>query len=112
MQRDDITSLRHIIDAANKAISFVEHRKREDLDTDEMLALSLVRLLEIIGEASNCVSDNFRKKYPGIPWNKMVGLRNRLIHGYFDINLDIVWDTVQNDLPPLVIDLKKLVSSE
>ena len=74
---------------------------REELGADEMLSLSLVRLLEIIGEAANGVSTDFREKRPQIPWKKMIGLRNRLIHGYFDINLDIVWDTVVEDLPPL-----------
>ncbi len=74
-----------------------------------MLSLSLVRLLEIIGEATNGVSDVFREKHTHIPWKKMIGLRNRLIHGYFDINLDIVWDTIMKDLPPLVADLEKII---
>jgi uncharacterized protein with HEPN domain len=90
MQRDDTVYVQHILDAARKAISFSKKRKREDLDTDEMPALSLVRLLEVIGEAANSVSTSFQSKYPCIPWGKMIGMRNRLIHGYFDINLDIV----------------------
>lgn len=64
-----------------------------------MLALSLVRLLEIIGEAANNVSEGFRSEHPDIPWRKVVGIRKRLIHGYFDLDLDIVWDTVRKDLP-------------
>lgn len=77
-----------------------------------MLAISLVHLLEIIGEAANAVSEEFCVKHPNVPWRKMISLRNRLIHGYFDINLDIVWDTVMEDLPPLVADLEKLVSTK
>ncbi len=108
MQRDDSVYLRHILDAARKAIAFSQDNTRADLDTNEMLALSLVRLLEIIGEAANGVSSVYRDKHPDVPWKRMVELRNRLIHGYFDINLDIVWDTVVNDLPPLVNTLEKL----
>lgn len=112
MQRDDCVYIRHILDAARKALLFVVNQSREDLDKNEMLALSLVHLLEIVGEAANGVSDTYRKQYPHIPWKKMIGLRNRLIHGYFDINLDIVWDTVLKDLPPLVSDLEKIVPTE
>ena len=112
MQRDDIVYVQHILDAARKAISFSKERKREDLDTDEMFALSLVRLLEIIGEAASSVSANFRNKHPCIPWKKMIGMRNRLVHGYFDINLDIVWDTIMEDLPPLVRNMEKVVPRE
>ncbi|MFZ5994799.1 MAG: DUF86 domain-containing protein [Thermodesulfobacteriota bacterium] len=112
MQRDDIVYVRHILDAARKAIIFTQNRTREALDSDEMLSLSLVRLLEIIGEAANSVSVGFQEKYTQIPWKKMIGLRNRLIHGYFDINLDIVWDTIVEDLPPLVAKLGKIIPRE
>ncbi len=108
MQRDDTVCVRHILDAAEKATTFARAHTREDLDTNEMLAFSLIHLLEIIGEAANGVSEGFREKHPDIPWRQMVELRNRLIHGYFDINLDIVWDTVAKDLPPLVDGLKRL----
>ena len=70
-----------------------------------MLALALVRLLEIIGEAANCISPAFSARNQDIPWKKMIGMRNRLIHGYFDINYDVVWDTAINDIP----DLKNLL---
>lgn len=109
MRRDDATSVVHILEAARKARGFVAGKKREDLEKDEKLALSLVRLLEIIGEAASGVSDGYRTKHADIPWKKMVGLRNRLIHGYFDIDLDIIWDTVTGDLPPLIKKLEKLV---
>jgi len=112
MQRDDSIYIRHILDAARKALHFTANRSREDLNKNEMLAISLVHLLEIVGEAANVVSEGFRKQYPHIPWRKMIELRNRLIHGYFDINLDIVWDTVLKDLPPLVSDLEKIIPME
>ena len=74
-----------------------------------MLMLSLTRLLEIIGEAANGVSESFREEHKDIPWKKIIGMRNRLIHGYFDIDPDIVWETVKTDLPPLVSKLEKII---
>ena len=112
MQRDDMVYVCHILDAAHKALLFTQNHTRKEMDTNEMLSLSLVRLLEIIGEAANVVSTDFREKHSHIPWKKMIGLRNRLIHGYFDINLDIIWDTVVEDLPPLVLDLEKIILLE
>lgn len=109
MPHDDIVYIKHARDAAKKALEFIKGRDRRDLDTDEMLALSLVRLLEVVGEAANLVSKGHKEENPKIPWTKMTGMRNRLIHGYFDINLDIVWDTVVKDLPPLITDFEKMI---
>ena len=77
-----------------------------------MLSLSLVRLLEIIGEASRGISEEIRLAHLEIAWKKMTGMRDRLIHGYFDVNLDVVWETVTQDLPPLIAQLEKLLASE
>lgn len=73
-----------------------------------MLALSLVRCIEIIGEAASRVSGETRMLVPQIPWPDLVGMRNRLVHAYFDIDLDRVWDTVLDDLPPLIAQLEEL----
>jgi len=99
MHRDDSVFVRHMIDAIGKTVGLTEGKTR-DLEKNEMLTLSLVRLLEIVGEAAD-VSEGFRKEHPDIPWRSMVGIRNRLIHGYFDVDLDIVWDTARKDLPPI-----------
>ena len=106
MRKDDAIRLRHMVDAAEEAISFASDRKREDLDLDRMLALSLVKEIEIIGEAASKVADACRTAHPEIPWPSIVTMHHRLIHGYFNINLDIVWATVTEELPPLVINLK------
>ena len=110
-QREDIIRIRHMLDAARKAAEFVRSRHRNDLDRDEQLAFSLTHLLEIIGEAAGKVSAESQKANPAIPWPKIVGMRNRLIHAYFDIDLDEIWRTVQEDLPPLIADLERVVSS-
>jgi uncharacterized protein with HEPN domain len=109
---DDSTRLQHILDSARKAVQFTQGRNRADLDTDEMLCFALIRLLEIIGEASKEVSEQFRAKNPQIAWPKMAGMRNRLIHGYFDVDPTLVWETVTRDLPPLINQLEKVIGKE
>lgn len=109
-QREDSVRLRHMLDAARKAAEFTRHRTREDLDRDQQLAFSLTHVLEIIGEAAGKVSAESRKAFPKIPWPQVVGMRNRLIHAYFDIDLDEIWRTVQEDLPPLIAELEQAVS--
>ena len=75
-----------------------------------MLVLALVKSIEIIGEAASRVSAEARAEVPAIPWQQMVAMRNRLIHAYFDVNLDILWDTVQTELPPLVVELDRALT--
>lgn len=111
MDNRDETRLRHMLDAARRAIAFTQGRERIDLDTDEMLALALVRLVEILGEAAKNVSQDLRDQSPDIPWRQMAGTRDRLTHAYFEVNLDIIWDIVNNDLPPLVGKLEELLNS-
>lgn len=106
---DDGLRLRHMLEAARKAVAFAEHRTRQDLDTDEQFALALTRLLEVIGEAAAAVSDTAREGSPAIPWRSIISTRNRLIHGYFDVDLDVVWSIVTHDLPILVCELQRLL---
>jgi uncharacterized protein with HEPN domain len=102
----DAVRLRHMLDAAHKARLFLQDRSRSDLESDEMLALAVVRLLEILGEAAARVSPTAQAKLPAIPWRQIVGTRNRLIHGYFDVDLDIIWAIVQHDLPACIVVLE------
>ena len=94
------------LDASNSALRFASGRQREDLGRDEMLTFSLVRALEIIGEAAAQVSEDSRQTLPDIPWRPMVGMRHRLVHAYFDVDLDRVWDTVVHFVPSLVRQLE------
>lgn len=100
-----------MLDAAREAVSFAEGKVRKDLESDRMLLLSLVKSIEIIGEAAAKLRPEYRGKHPDVPWQDIIGMRNRLIHAYFDINLDTVWDTVTNELPPLIEDLEKITGS-
>lgn len=98
-----------MLEAAIKAQSFVAGKERSDLESDEMLALALVRLLEILGEAASRVSPEVQAQLPELPWRQMTGTRNRLIHGYFNVDLDIIWAIVKNDLPKCVAVLASIV---
>jgi uncharacterized protein with HEPN domain len=110
MRRDDRIRLQHMLDSAREAISFADGRTRADLDANRMLALSLVKCIEIVGEAAARVGEETRQQVPQIPWQDIVGMRNRLIHAYYDIDLDRVWDTIIADLPALVPLLEAALS--
>lgn len=101
-RKEDIHRLYHIWAAATEAIGYMPGRQCEDLAKDRPLQHSLVRMLEVIGEAAGKVSPAFRDAHPEIPRQAMVGMRNRIVHAYFDINLTVVWRTVTEDLPPLL----------
>jgi len=109
MRKDDRIRLQHMLDAANEALNFTRGRTRRDLDNDRMLVLSLARELEIIGEAASKVSSETRSQNTSIPWLDISGMRNRLVHAYFDVDLDVVWSTVTKDLPVLKADLEKIL---
>ncbi|MBI3324129.1 MAG: DUF86 domain-containing protein [Candidatus Omnitrophica bacterium] len=111
-KHEDAVRLRHMLDAAQKGVEFLKGRSRRDLETDEKLTLALVRLLEILGEAAKSVSADLRQRHPEIPWKDIAGTRDRLIHGYFDVDLDIVWQIMTADLPTLIAELQRVVSLE
>lgn len=108
MTPEDLIRIRHMLDAINEAQVFAADKSRIDLDDNRMLTLAIIKELEIIGEAASKLSSGFRACRPQIPWTDIVGMRNRLTHGYFDIDLDRVWDTVQEDLPALRDELQKI----
>ncbi len=104
-RHEDLIRLGHMRDHAAEAVRMVEGRARGDLGNERMLTLALTHLVEIVGEAATRVSPNARSLLTDIPWPKIIGTRNRLVHGYDDIDLDILWDTLQNNLPPLIRQL-------
>jgi uncharacterized protein with HEPN domain len=111
MRLDDETRLHHMLDAARRASAFIAGRSREDLDEEDLQTQGLVRMLEIIGEAASQVSSEGRAKWGGINWRPIIGMRNRLIHAYFDVDLDVVWLTAVDDLPPLIAELERILAS-
>lgn len=106
MSPHDRWRVHHMIEAAEQALDFVRGRNRADLEGDLMLRLALTRAVEILGEAAAQVSEAGRGELPAVPWLQIIGMRNRLVHAYFDVNQDILWDTVELALPDLLNKLK------
>ena len=105
-KRSSAGLLNDMLDHSREAVGFIAGKTRADLDANRLLNLGLVRLLEIIGEAANQISKEEQLRIPRIPWPQIIGLRNRLIHGYNAVDLDIVWQIVTSDLPPLIHELE------
>lgn len=95
-----------MLEAATKASRLIEGLTPADLKDDELRSLAVTHLLEILGEAAKGVSEETRAKHPQLPWTQMAATRDRLIHGYFSVDLDIVWEIVNHDLPPLIASLE------
>lgn len=106
---DDLTRLRHIIDAAQEAIGYVQDISWEEFSISRPLQHSVVRCVEIVGEASSRVSKGLRESNPQIPWTDIIGMRNRIVHAYYDIDIGIVWKTATEDLPALLPEMEAAV---
>ena len=112
MYVDDETRMRHMLDAAREALDFAAGRTRPDLDDDRMLYRALVSCIVDIGEAASHLTPDARAALPTVPWTQIVGMSNRLVHGYYLIDPDIVWETVTVHLPPLVAALEQVLAQE
>ena len=112
MRRDDSAFLLDMLLAARDALSFTEGMSYDEFARDRRTQLSVLKSVEIVGEAAAHVSEDTRRAHPAIPWREIVGMRNRLVHAYFDIDLPLVWDTVRHDLPALIARLEPLVPPE
>jgi len=99
-----------MLEAARKLVHYTAGRTRADLDQDEIFALGIVRLIEIVGEAASKVTDTTRQRFPEVDWQDAAGMRNRIVHQYFDIDLDRVWDTVLADIPGLIVGLEHVLA--
>lgn len=110
MRKDDAIRIQHIIMEAEEACAFAENMSLADFTKDRRTVKAIVRSVEIIGEAASKISDEIQNTYPEIPWKQIVGMRNRLIHVYFDIDYRMVWQTVKENLPPLIDKLKRIAA--
>ena len=111
-QHDDTIWLRHMLAHAREAAALVHTATRDTLHTNRILSLALVRLLEIVGEAATRVSADLRARHPQIAWRPMISLRNRLIHGYDAVDLDILWQILHDDIPARITNLERVVPPE
>jgi len=109
---DDRIPLRHMRDHAAEVVALTQTSSRQELEESRLFQLALTRLVEIVGEAANRVSTQGRRSHPEVPWAKAIAMRNRVIHGYDILDLDMLWDTATLDLPGLVPILDRILGSD
>src|SRR5437899_747696 len=106
IQSKDLVRLRHMLDSAKAILHFVKGKKRTSLNSNRLLASGIIREFEILGEAAGRVSKKTQNLFPDLPWRQLVGMRNRLIHAYFDVDHDVVWKTIKDYLPSFTRQLE------
>ncbi len=110
MRDEDLIRLKHMYDSAMAILVFVKGKRRSSLDNNRLLISGIVREFEIIGEAAGKISLKTKNQYSQIPWKQLIGMRNRLIHAYFDVDHDVVWKTIKEYLPGFCRQLEKIIS--
>jgi uncharacterized protein with HEPN domain len=111
-QRDPRVALEQMRSHTREALAILEGRKRPELDSDRLLCLAVVRLLEVVGEAATRVPPEVRERHPQVAWPQIIALRHRLIHAYDRVDLDIVWEIASHDLPALLRQLDVILEAE
>jgi uncharacterized protein with HEPN domain len=109
LPENDRVRLQHMLDAGEQALLFCAGKSRADLDSDVMLRFALVHAITVVGEAAAKISTQTRGALPDIPWDSIVGMRNRLVHAYFDIDSEVLWESVNKGLPPLAAQLRAVL---
>jgi len=111
-RHEDEVRLVHMLDHAMEAVEMCSRRSKADLNSERMLNLALVRLVEIVGEVANRVSKTGQEARPDIPWRQIIGMRNRIVHGYDEVDFDILWTVIHQDLPLLIVQLKATLGKD
>ncbi len=109
MSRNYDLYLQDIVTAADRIASYVEGVTRGQFETDQMRLDAVIRNLQIIGEAIKKIPNSIQKKYPNIPWQEIAGLRNRITHVYFDVDINIIRDVVYSELPVLKTQIQEII---
>ena len=112
MSRSVTDLLRHMLDETEFLLAHARNLDRDSFVADATLRRAFVRSIEILGEATKGVPTQFRSKYPQVPWQAIAGMRDRLIHGYFAVDYELVWDVVENKIPDLRDQLTRILDSE
>ena len=103
--------LRDILEAIDRIERYTENMNFEDFSNNELIQDGVIRNLEIIGEAVKNLPDDIKKDYPEVEWRKIAGLRDILIHAYFGVDLEVIWDIVKNKVPELKEMVRKILSN-
>lgn len=110
LQRTDDAYLEDILSFAQNGMKFVDGMSFEEFSADEKTIYAVIRVLEVVGEATKKISDEFKSRHPSLPWRVMAGMRDKLIHDYIGVDLAVVWDTVTKNLPDVVPQIRRLLS--
>lgn len=97
----DIDRLLHILEAIEYILQFMQGKSLEQLQSDKLLFFGVVKNVEIVGEAANMLTKDFRSEHPEVAWQDIIDMRHVLVHGYYTVSSQFIWDTYQNDLEPL-----------
>ncbi len=111
-KRDPFLRFRHMLDYAKEAIDMASGHPPAQLEKNRQLSLALIHLVELIGEAASQVPREIQIQYTQIPWPKIISTRNRLIHGYDDVDYEILFETIKTDLPPLIEEIEKILEEK
>ncbi len=111
-QHDDILYLGHMYESSLNVLAFAEAKSLEDLESDQVVQYAIVHALQIIGEAARRVTEETKKSIPGIEWKLIIAMRHKIVHDYFEVDIDVVWDTIKNGVPNLIQELAKFVQIE
>ena len=110
-QRQFVDYIQDILDAIEKVEQFTEGMDFKGFSVDDKTVFAVIRALEVIGEASKRIPEDFRKLHPKIPWKQMAGMRDKVIHAYFGVDAEVVWSTVERDLPTLAKGMQAILDS-
>jgi uncharacterized protein with HEPN domain len=111
MKLDDKIRLQHMLDAAQEAVRFLDSVNGENIENNRLVSHAIVRLIEVVGEAAAQLSKEYKNSHQELPWEQMIGMRNRIVHAYFDIDYSLVESTVKSDFPALIEQLTNLIVS-
>lgn len=112
MKKDNLVYLKHMLDAINRIEEYTGEVEYDEFMNTRLVQAGVIREIEIIGEASKKLDPEFKEKYGGIPWKKIAGMRDKLIHDYFGVDLDAVWDTIERDIPRLKVGIIHIIKKE